>query len=135
MVSDRAREIGRKIYSHLKKDNPSINMDDLKQINEIVDKFNDITDDDYLGIVIGMEFAYEEKSAETFRDRFYYAYGYNEYFDKVKDGSLDSDDRRLHSLDLRDRYYAALGFLKGHEELRKGMISDGLIKEKTNTKK
>lgn len=134
MISNRVKEISQKIYRDYAKRLPNCEMEDLNNIDKILSEVKDITDRDYLGIVIGMEYAYEDKDLVSFNDRFYYSYGYNEFFKNVKDNSLESSDQKLHTLESKNRLVASYGFMKAYEELKKGMESDGLLKGKKNEK-
>lgn len=134
MISNRVKEISQKIYRDYAKRFPNCEMEDLNNIDKILSEVKDITDRDYLGIVIGMEYAYEDKDLVSFNDRFYYSYGYNEFFKNVKDNSLESSDQKLHTLESKNRLIASYGFMKAYEELKKGMESDGLLKGKRHEK-
>ncbi len=134
MISNRVKEISQKIYRDYAKRLPNCEMEDLDNIDKILSEVKDITDRDYLGIVIGMEYAYEDKDLVSFNDRFYYSYGYNEFFKNVKDNSLESSDQKLHTLESKNRLVASYGFMKAYEELKKGMESDGLLKGKRHEK-
>ena len=133
MISDRVKEISRKVYLDYSKRISNCDMDDLDKIEIILDDSN-ATDRDYLGIVIAMEFAYGDPYCTSFIDRYCYAYGFNEYFANVKENSLDSNDEIIHGLKSRKRLMASYGFFKARDELKKGMESDGLLNDKKHEK-
>lgn len=128
MISSKAREIAYDTYvNYYLKTFDNTDLQDLCEINKLLNKDCDFNDREYLGIINGMEYAYQFSECKSFRDRFYFSYGFSEYFNNVKDNSLDSSDAELHKLSPKDRHIASYGFMKAFEELKKGMESDGLI--------
>lgn len=134
MISENGRNIGIRTFVQLSKYIPNANMEDLTDYYIEASKFENMTDDDYARIISGMEVAYQNEICDTPRKRFYYSYGFSEYFKNVKEDSLDSNDKKLHELNANDRYFAAFGFFKAREELKMGMESDGLIEVHNNEK-